>query len=67
MRISTTRRILLAAVLSLAFIAPATAAPKVYHLRLAESWPANFPIFGDAVIVESAASAFSGGKITDSL
>jgi len=49
MRIGTTRKILLTAVLALAFIAPATAAPKVYHLRLAESWPANFPIFGDAV------------------
>ncbi|MGW8248317.1 MAG: TRAP transporter substrate-binding protein [Acidiferrobacterales bacterium] len=49
MRISNTRRILLTAVLSLAIVAPATAAEKVYRLRLAESWPANFPIFGDAV------------------
>ncbi len=27
---------------------PAMAAEKVYKLKLAESWPPNFPIFGDA-------------------
>ncbi len=38
------------AVLALAAIVavPAMAAEKVYKLKLAESWPPNFPIFGDA-------------------
>jgi TRAP-type mannitol/chloroaromatic compound transport system substrate-binding protein len=31
-----------------AMLNPAFAADKVYRLKLAETWPSNFPIFGDA-------------------
>ena len=31
-----------------ALINPAAAADKVYKLKMAETWPTNFPIFGDA-------------------
>ncbi|MEJ2528720.1 MAG: ABC transporter substrate-binding protein, partial [Gammaproteobacteria bacterium] len=36
------------AVFALALINPAFSADKVYRLKLAETWPSNFPIFGDA-------------------
>jgi len=36
------------AVCAIALMNPAVAAKKVYKLKLAETWPTNFPIFGDA-------------------
>jgi len=41
-------KILAAAVCALALVNPAFSADKVYRLKLAETWPSNFPIFGDA-------------------
>ncbi len=41
-------RLGLGAVLVFGLVAGASAAQKVYKLRLAETWPPNFPIFGDA-------------------
>lgn len=42
------RSLIMVAVSALALINPAFSADKVYRLKLAESWPSNFPIFGDA-------------------
>lgn len=42
------RKLIVAAVFAFAVINPAFSADKVYRLTLAESWPPNFPIFGDA-------------------
>ncbi len=42
------RKLIMAAVCVLAMINPAFSADKVYRLTLAESWPPNFPIFGEA-------------------
>jgi TRAP-type mannitol/chloroaromatic compound transport system substrate-binding protein len=39
---------IMAAVCALAIINPTFAADKVYRLKLAETWPPNFPIFGDS-------------------
>ncbi|RMG38112.1 MAG: ABC transporter substrate-binding protein [Gammaproteobacteria bacterium] len=41
-------RLALTAALALGLAAGAQAAQKVYKLKLAETWPPNFPIFGDA-------------------
>jgi len=41
-------KLLAATILAAALISPAFAADKVYKLKLAETWPSNFPIFGDA-------------------
>ncbi len=37
-----------AATLAMVMVSPTFAADKVYKLKLAETWPSNFPIFGDA-------------------
>jgi len=42
------KRWLAAGVCTLAIVAPTQAAEKVYRLKLAETWPTNFPVFGDA-------------------
>ena len=42
------KNIALMAICALALINPAAAADKVYKLKMAETWPTNFPIFGDA-------------------
>ncbi len=42
------RKILTAAALAVLATNPAMAADKVYKLKLAETWPPNFPIFGEA-------------------
>ncbi|MFC3679769.1 TRAP transporter substrate-binding protein [Bacterioplanoides pacificum] len=42
------KRWLAAGICALAVTAPAQAAEKVYRLKLAESWPTNFPVFGDS-------------------
>ncbi len=43
-----TRKMIIAATCALALINPVFSADKVYRLKLAETWPSNFPIFGDA-------------------
>ena len=45
---SFTKKIAVAIICAAALINPAIAAEKVYRLKLAETWPSNFPIFGDA-------------------
>ncbi|WP_281647970.1 TRAP transporter substrate-binding protein [Parendozoicomonas sp. Alg238-R29] len=45
---SFTKKLLTAAVCVAAFAGSAQAAEKVYRLKMAETWPSNFPIFGDA-------------------
>ncbi len=47
-RLSRFKQVLVAAVCSLAMSGTAQANEKVYRLKLAESWPTNFPVFGDA-------------------
>jgi len=42
------KKIIFITVCAIALINPALAAKKVYKLKLAETWPTNFPIFGDA-------------------
>ena len=42
------RKMIVAAVCTLALINAAFADEKVYRLKLAETWPPNFPIFGDS-------------------
>ncbi len=41
-------KLILAAVCTFVLVNPAFSADKVYRLKLAETWPPNFPIFGDA-------------------
>ncbi|MBU2040258.1 MAG: ABC transporter substrate-binding protein, partial [Gammaproteobacteria bacterium] len=47
-RLSRFKQVLVAAACSLAMFGTAQADEKVYRLKLAESWPTNFPVFGDA-------------------
>ncbi|UXD87282.1 TRAP transporter substrate-binding protein [Thalassolituus hydrocarboniclasticus] len=47
-RLSRFKQVLVAAACSLAIFGTAQADEKVYRLKLAESWPTNFPVFGDA-------------------
>lgn len=42
------KKIALMSICAFALINPAAAADKVYKLKMAETWPTNFPIFGDA-------------------
>ena len=42
-----TRKLMVAVICAAAFVNPAFA-EKTYKLKLAETWPPNFPIFGDA-------------------
>lgn len=52
------------AVLASAFTMPSFAADKVYKLKLAETWSANFPIFGDASRnMARIADEMSGGRL----
>ena len=44
---SIAKKLVVALVFASALLNSAFAAGKVYHLRLAETWPQNFPIFGD--------------------
>lgn len=47
---------------------PVFAADKVYRLRLAESWPPNFPIFGEATRdMADMVEAMSGGRLKISI
>ena len=57
------KKIALASLCALAMANPAAAA-KVYKLKLAESWPENFPIFGDATKNMAAmAEKMSNGRL----
>ena len=39
-------------------------AAKTYHLKLAESWPPNFPIFGESTkTFKQRVEAMSGGRL----
>jgi len=58
------RKILAAAVCALALVNPAFSADKVYRLKLAETWPSNFPIFGDATKnMAKMAGTMSNGRL----
>lgn len=55
---------MVALLIAAAFINPAFSAEKVYRLKLAETWPSNFPIFGDATInMAKMAEKMSNGRI----
>lgn len=59
-----TRRLMAAVVCAAALINPAFSAEKVYKLKLAETWPSNFPIFGDATKSMAAmADKMSNGRL----
>ena len=61
---STIKTIALTAICAIALINPAVAAKKVYKLKLAETWPTNFPIFGDATKnMAKTAMAMSNGRL----
>ena len=42
------KTLLAATIVAAAMVSPTFAADKVYKLKLAETWPSNFPVFGDA-------------------
>lgn len=48
MTTSTIKTITISLLCAIFLVNPAFAAKKVHRLKLAETWPANFPIFGDA-------------------
>ncbi|WP_370277698.1 TRAP transporter substrate-binding protein [Pontibacterium sp.] len=48
LKLNFTKKLIAAAACVAALAAPAQAADKVYRLKMAETWPSNFPIFGDA-------------------
>jgi len=58
------KKLALALLVSLAILNPAFAAQKVYRLKLAETWPPNFPIFGEAVkSMATMADKMSNGRL----
>ncbi|HBR97907.1 MAG TPA: ABC transporter substrate-binding protein [Gammaproteobacteria bacterium] len=60
----TLKRLLAVSVCGVALANPVHAAEKVYRLKLAESWPSNFPIFGDAPKnMAKMAEAMSNGRL----
>jgi len=61
---SIIKTIALTAICAIAFINPAVADKKVYKLKLAETWPSNFPIFGDATKnMAKMAETMSNGRL----
>ena len=61
-------KIALACIAILATTTGAFASDKVVHLRLAETWPPNFPIFGDATHeMAKIAEEMSDGRLTISI
>ena len=59
-----TRKMLAVVVCATALINPAFAAEKTYRLKLAETWPSNFPIFGDATKnMAKMAESMSNGRL----
>ncbi|MFW2374413.1 MAG: TRAP transporter substrate-binding protein [Gammaproteobacteria bacterium] len=64
MYVSFVKNIVLSAICALALLNPAAAAEKTYRLKLAESWPTNFPIFGDATRnMAKMAETMSNGRL----
>ena len=64
MTAATIKKIAIAAICTIALVNPAFAAQKVYRLKLAETWPANFPIFGDATKnMAKMAETMSNGRL----
>ncbi len=60
--------LLAAAMCAVSLLQPAAAADKVYRLKLAESWPPNFPIFGEATKnMAQMAEAMSKGRLKISI
>lgn len=58
------KKIAISAICAFALINPAAAAGKVYKLKMAESWPTNFPIFGDATKnMAKMAETMSNGRL----
>ncbi len=58
------RKIAISAICAFALINPAIAADKVYKLKLAETWPTNFPVFGDATKnMAKMAETMSNGRL----
>ena len=59
-----TKTLLLAAVFALTSSTVLAADDKVYRLKLAETWPPNFPIFGDATKnMAKMAETMSNGRL----
>ncbi len=48
LKLTFAKKLVAAAACMVALAGPAFAVDKVYRLKLAETWPSNFPIFGDA-------------------
>ena len=58
------KTIALSVVCAFALTNPAAAAKKVYRLTLAETWPTNFPVFGDTTKnMAKMAEAMSNGRL----
>ena len=58
------KKLLATAACAAVLASPAMAAEKVYKLKLAETWPTNFPIFGDATKNMAAlADQMSNGRL----
>ncbi len=58
------KNIAVPAICVLALMNPAAAADKVYRLKLAESWPTNFEVFGDATRnMAKMAETMSNGRL----
>ena len=64
MTTSTIRTIAIAVFCTILLVNPTFAAEKVYRLKLAETSPANFPIFGDATKnMAKMAETMSNGRL----
>ena len=62
--ISSLKRITFVTICTVALTSPSIAAEKIYKLKLAETWPTNFPIFGDATKnMAKTAMAMSNGRL----
>jgi TRAP-type mannitol/chloroaromatic compound transport system substrate-binding protein len=61
---TASKKLALALLVSATLLSPAMAAQKVYRLKLAETWPPNFPIFGEAVkSMADMADKMSNGRL----
>lgn len=64
MKFKFAKTLLAAAACTAVLAGPAMAAEKVYKLKLAETWPTNFPVFGDATKNMAAlADKMSNGRL----
>ena len=58
------RKIAVSVICAFALVNPAISADKVYRLKLAETWPTNFPVFGDATKnMAKMAETMSNGRL----